>query len=96
MTFELQRTYMKDAMIGLLIYLTLAFGCLYIGQHIRSGNWFGTSPTFGRYRCTNDCSGHKAGYKWADAHKISSPRGCPHGNSRSFYEGCLAYLHEAN
>ena len=86
MTFESQLTSMKDALIGLLIYLTLAFGFLYVEQHIRNGNWFGTSPTFGRYRCTKDCSGHIAGYKWADAHKISSMRGCPHGNSRSFYK----------
>lgn len=31
----------------------------------------GTERTFGGYECTIDCSGHKAGYEWAEAKGIS-------------------------
>jgi hypothetical protein len=46
---------------------------------------------FGGYECTDDCSGHAAGYRWAEDHNITSSDDCPlNGNARSFYEGCLA------
>jgi hypothetical protein len=50
--------------------------------------------TFGGYDCTDDCSGHKAGYDWAEANGITDPADCPMGNSQSFYEGCLAYTED--
>ncbi len=87
---------MKDTLIGFLIYFIFTFGVLYIDSHRRDGNWFGGSPKFGPFRCSKDLSGHVAGYKWAEAHQVSSTRGCPHGNSRSFYEGCLVYIHESD
>jgi hypothetical protein len=48
--------------------------------------------TYGGYDCTVDCSGHAAGYKWAEQHDISDPNDCPlPNNSPSFQEGCMAY-----
>ncbi len=43
--------------------------------------------------CTGDCSGHEAGYEWADDKGISDPSDCG-GNSESFIEGCEAYANE--
>lgn len=51
------------------------------------------SPTFGGYQCTEDCSGHEAGYEWAEEHDIDDPDRCG-GNSQSFIEGCQAYAEE--
>ncbi len=48
--------------------------------------------TFGGYDCTDDCSGHAAGYRWAEIHDVHYSSECPYGNSNSFYEGCLAYV----
>jgi hypothetical protein len=46
--------------------------------------------TFMGYECTEDCSGHEAGYEWAEENEISDPDECG-GNSESFEEGCRAY-----
>lgn len=45
------------------------------------------------WNCTDDCSGHKAGYDWAEKKGISDPSDCG-GNSTSFIEGCEAYANE--
>jgi hypothetical protein len=55
--------------------------------------------TFGGYECTVDCSGHKAGYEWAETKDISDEASCEailrrFPNRNSFYEGCLAYVEE--
>jgi hypothetical protein len=42
------------------------------------------------YGCTSDCSGHDAGYRWADENQVLDPSACG-GNSQSFIEGCMAY-----
>ena len=42
------------------------------------------------YGCTQDCSGHEAGYDWAEQHDITDPDDCG-GDSDSFIEGCRAY-----
>jgi hypothetical protein len=48
---------------------------------------------FGGNECTDDCSGHAAGYRWAEAHNITNESDCLlNGNATSFYEGCLVYL----
>lgn len=60
---------------------------------------FLTSPAlaqgreFHGYPCTQDCSGHRAGYEWAQRRGITSPYECG-GNSRSFIEGCHAWADE--
>jgi hypothetical protein len=45
--------------------------------------------------CTVDCSGYDAGYKWAKQRDIDDDDYCPDGN-KSFYEGCAAYVDEAD
>lgn len=47
----------------------------------------------GGYRCTQDCSGHAAGYQWAERRGIEHPDDCG-GNSWSFIEGCMTYAQE--
>lgn len=51
------------------------------------------SGTFMGYDCTEDCSGHEAGYDWAGDNGVSDPDDCG-GNSQSFVEGCRAYAEE--
>ena len=48
---------------------------------------------FHGYRCTDDCSGHEAGYEYAERYHITDPDDCG-GNSQSFIEGCMAYAEE--
>ena len=48
------------------------------------------AETFKGYQCTQDCSGHRAGYEWAKRKGVTSQQECT-GNSRSFVEGCLAW-----
>ena len=49
--------------------------------------------TFHGYTCTDDCSGHQAGYDWAEENSITDSDDCS-GNSQSFIEGCQAYIEE--
>lgn len=56
-------------------------------QDFEEGN---SVDTFYGYKCTQDCSGHKAGYLWAEEKDIDSDSDCG-GNSKSFIEGCWAY-----
>lgn len=52
--------------------------------------------TFHGYACTVDCSGHEAGYNWAEERGITDKDDCPIDphNSHSFTEGCWAYADE--
>lgn len=50
-------------------------------------------PTFNGYECTEDCSGHEAGYEWAQENGIDNTDNCG-GNSNSFIEGCQSYVEE--
>ena len=43
--------------------------------------------------CTFDCSGHQAGYDWAQRNAIADPDDCS-GKSNSFIEGCRAAAEE--
>lgn len=47
------------------------------------------------YPCTSDCSGHEAGYAWAEKNNIYDSSDCD-GKSQSFIEGCYAYVEEHN
>lgn len=49
------------------------------------------SPAF--TGCTDDCSGHQAGYDWAKEKEIVDPDECS-GNSQSFVEGCQVAAEE--
>jgi len=48
------------------------------------------NKTFHGHPCTKDCSGHKAGYAWAEKKGIETVEGCG-GKSNSFTEGCQVY-----
>ena len=50
-------------------------------------------PSYMGYPCTVDCSGHEAGYQWAEEKGIDDPDDCG-GNSNSFIEGCIAYAEQ--
>jgi hypothetical protein len=45
----------------------------------------------GPTECTQDCSGHEAGYSWAEENGIADEDNCT-GNGDSFIEGCQAYV----
>lgn len=47
----------------------------------------------GKYGCTDDCSGHEAGYAWAEDRGIDDPDDCS-GRSQSFIEGCQDYAEQ--
>lgn len=49
--------------------------------------------TFHGYECGEDCSGHEAGYNWAEQKGISDIDSCT-GYSDSFIEGCTIYVEE--
>lgn len=51
------------------------------------------SLTRDNWECTDDCSGHDAGYAWAEKNGITDPAYCG-GKSKSFIEGCEAYANE--
>ncbi len=51
------------------------------------------SITSDNWDCTGKCSGHWAGYEWAERKGIDDPDDCG-GNSVSFIEGCEAYANE--
>lgn len=51
------------------------------------------AQSFKGYSCTVDCSGHEAGYEWAEQQGITSESDC-NGNSNSFNEGCQAWAEE--
>jgi hypothetical protein len=52
-------------------------------------------PTFNEYTCTDDCSGHEAGYEWAEEHGITQDDVDNYsGNSNSFMEGMQSYVDE--
>lgn len=53
--------------------------------------------TFGGDPCSDDCSGHAAGFIWARTQGLKRPYGidtCMNGTTTSFMQGCMAYLSE--
>ena len=54
---------------------------------------YSEQDSFNGYECTEDCSGHEAGYNWAEENGIYDEYECD-GNSNSFNEGCISYVEE--
>jgi len=52
-----------------------------------------SADTFGGYECTDDCSGHQAGYDWAEQNDIDDESSCS-TPSASFNQGCESYVEE--
>jgi hypothetical protein len=48
--------------------------------------------SFGGYRCTQVCDLHAEGFKWARVRGVGDKRQCPYVLSKSFQEGCLAFI----
>jgi hypothetical protein len=65
--------------------------CIFIFGIVNGANL--QAQTFMGYPCTEDCSGHKAGYEWAEENDIDDSFDCS-GNSDSFNEGCESYVEE--
>ena len=55
-----------------------------------------TPSNFAGYNCVGDCSGHQAGYDWAEEKGLSDEDDCDaagdRSNSPSFAEGCKAFV----
>lgn len=49
------------------------------------------AATFDGYQCTDDCSGHQAGYDWAQEKDIDDISSCTTA-SQSFNEGCESFV----
>lgn len=63
-------------------------GCL---DYVEENRPVSYGRTFYGYRCTFDCSGHLAGWNWAESRGITQRFECG-GRSQSFIEGCYAYV----
>jgi hypothetical protein len=48
---------------------------------------------FGDFICTNDCSGHEAGFLWAKQKSVLDEAECK-GNSDAFEQGCFSFVKE--
>jgi hypothetical protein len=84
----------------IIIVLRIAFILIFIALPILWGVSSGVfnnndssyqEKTFYGYECKGDCSGHKAGYEWAENKNITEYDDCG-GNSESFIEGCKSYV----
>ncbi len=71
---------------ALLILLTTAPASAFADEYDVPG-------TFKGYPCTQDCSGHRAGYEWAEDKNITDESECG-GSSNSFIEGCRSWVEE--
>lgn len=50
-----------------------------------------SAATFDGNQCLGDCSGHQAGYDWAEQNDIDDENSCS-TPSQSFNEGCQSYV----
>lgn len=66
----------------------------------RSDSQDSTEKSFNGDECLSDCSGHEAGFKWAQDHHIHDEEICEragdHSDSPSFAEGCSAFVRGDN
>ena|GEM_PF-2104418 len=69
------------------VVLLFSFALLLVGQV-----W---AEEFHGYPCTKDCSGHQAGYDWAERRGVEVDADCG-GRSKSFIEGCLAWVDQVS
>lgn len=78
-----------------MIVILVLRSCNHNEIYQKSGDRFdeGKKSTFHGYECLEDCSGHEAGYEWAEENDIDDIDACD-GNSNSFNEGCQAYVKE--
>ena len=77
----------RAAKMGITVALTIL--CLGIATLPSSSE----AKSFHGENCTQDCSGHKAGYEWARKKHITTKEQCG-GKSNSFVEGCRSWVEE--
>jgi len=77
---------------AVLYFLAMLVFCVVIEHFLMPGGQ-PTVRSFRGYECTDDCSGHEAGYEWAERKGITDPDDCG-GKSESFIEGCRSYAEE--
>jgi hypothetical protein len=75
---------MRTPAVALAIFSTFVFA-----QTATSDN-----RKYDDFDCMENCSGHAAGYAWAEQHDVVDEADCPLGNSQSFREGCLAFVRD--
>jgi hypothetical protein len=77
---------MTRVLVAISLAMTLGVGGFpsATAQHF-SGRYFGGYP------CTDDCSEHAAGFRWAASQHVRNAEDCL-GEPRSFREGCRAYV----
>ncbi len=51
-----------------------------------------TDRWFGGNLCLNDCTRHRAGYRWALETGVNSYEDCPQFEEKSFLIGCRVYV----
>jgi len=81
----------RDALLGVALLAALLLAADYEASW--KADHYNPPNTFKGYDCSQDCSGHRAGYEWAKRKRLSSSAQCT-GNSQSFIEGCWAYIEE--
>ena len=59
------------------------------------GGTAASAETFGGNECTDDCSGHQAGYDWAEQNEVDDEDACD-TPSQSFNEGCQSYVDDSS
>ena len=100
---------MKDGLIGIAMFFGLVLGVPFAIQAFipeETTQSAETAPTEtltaqeseyvannGTSDCTSDCSGHDAGYEWAESKDICDPE-YDNGSSDSFNEGVQAYAYD--
>lgn len=57
------------------------------------GTTTASAASFDGYPCLTDCSGHQAGYDWAEQNDIDDESSCSTPSS-SFNQGCESYVEE--
>lgn len=80
---------MRRKRLATFLFCIAVFPAAFAGGPVRAqdGNTGARGLSFHGIPCTKDCSGHRAGYAWAQRKGIDDPASCS-GRSRSFVEGC--------
>ena len=93
----------KNPLIWLLI-LAVLFAFFYLSRSdskpVGTQEREASQLSFAGDECGGNCSGHVAGYEWAEEHDIDDEDDCDtagdRSNSPSFAEGCKAFVNGEN
>jgi hypothetical protein len=83
------------SLLAMAAAVVLAPGALAAGSACASGRESYAPSAFFGYACVDvDCSGHKAGFAWADRHGVHAAQDCDGAAELTRIEGCRAYAEE--